>query len=81
MKDIEIKEEIYRSKPLVNMTEDMVRVTFKMTIKKWRMIKYLILNCEVAKKKDAKDKKFCSICGVDNRDVHLTNCPKNLEYP
>ena len=31
-------------------------------------------------KKAAKDKKFCSICGVDNRDVHLTNCPKNLEY-
>jgi len=34
-----IKEEPYRSKPFVNMTEDMVRVTFVCPRWKWRELK------------------------------------------
>lgn len=39
-KTIEIlKEEIYRSSPLVNMTDNMVRVTFTCSRNEWREIK------------------------------------------
>jgi len=30
------KEETYRSKPLVNMTDDMVRITINLPINQWR---------------------------------------------
>ncbi len=40
-----LKEETYRSKPLVNMADDMVRVTFACSRNEWPEIKrYLTLN-------------------------------------
>ncbi len=35
------REQTYRSKPMVNMTDDMVRITLIMTRNKWREIKAL----------------------------------------
>jgi len=32
-------EETYRSKPLVNMTDDMVRITIHLPINQWRIYK------------------------------------------
>ena len=37
-----LKEEKYRSRPLVNMTEDMVRITMTIPIHKLRRLKELI---------------------------------------
>lgn len=34
-----IEEQIYRSKPLVNITDDMVRVTLTLTRNEWREVK------------------------------------------
>jgi len=42
MNEIEIKEETYRSKSLVNMTDDMIMVTLYMSRNKWHMVKKLI---------------------------------------
>jgi len=38
-----LKEETFRSKPLVNMTDDMVRVTIQLTRNEWRQAKRDVL--------------------------------------
>ena len=38
-----LKEETFRSKPLVNMTDDMVRVTIQLTRNEWRQAKREVL--------------------------------------
>jgi hypothetical protein len=39
-----LKEEKYRSKPLVNITYNMVRVTFTCSLKEWIYIKKIMKN-------------------------------------
>jgi hypothetical protein len=39
-----LKEEAYRSNPMVNMTDDMVRITFTCSRNKWHEIKRHITN-------------------------------------
>jgi len=34
-----LKEETYRSKPLVNISDDMIRVTLTMSRREWRTVK------------------------------------------
>ena len=37
-----LKEETFRSKPLVNMTDDMVRVTISFTRREWHKVKRIL---------------------------------------
>jgi hypothetical protein len=49
MKPIEIKIEPFRSKLKVNMTDDMVRISFCITRNKWRQIRNTIASLLVSK--------------------------------